>query len=178
MLILLGLIKHYTALIDSSIIEPAKLDSWKNEIEQYPDEDVDDIRDASELLTKINNGEISDEDIGFEFFSSQTNSDKHEYIVKDNLMRLMFKFVNDPQEFQRRLIAVGEQKKLANVRETIDGIYNEVNSPSQKTYSAFDFMKASAPDAVIPSAAGVSDARGILNGKIIEGKSPCEDIEE
>ena len=49
MQILIGLIKHYTVLIDESIIEPEKFDDWKNAIEQYPDEDIDELYYAYEL---------------------------------------------------------------------------------------------------------------------------------
>ena len=182
MQILFGLIKHYTVLIDESIIEPEKFDDWKNAIEQYPDEDIDDLYYASELLTKINRGEITDKEIGddvrFRFFRTEFNS-INGYRVKDNLIKLMFKFANDPQEFKRRLIAVGEQKELANVRETIDGIYNEIYPSSQERYEAAAILLgASAQNGSLPSADDAFKARDILNGAINRGEQPCKDTEE
>ena len=135
-----------------------------------------------ELLTKINRGEITDKEMGddvrFRFFRTEFNS-INGYRVKDNLIKLMFKFANDPQEFKRRLIAVGEQKELANVRETIDGIYNEIYPSSQERYEAAAILLgASAQNGSLPSADDAFKARDILNGAINRGEQPCKDTEE
>lgn len=138
-------IKHYTVLVDRDIIPPEMFEEWKSAIEQYPDSYFRDLRDASGLLKNINNGEITDEEIADNMYPWYGPSYNPKYTVNTHLIKLMFRFANNPQELCERLKIVGESLRIYKLEEHLNGIYDEASKTrTQKTYKADDFLEASA----------------------------------